>query len=126
MPLSITRKLDNKVSGSPLTGGSLRRLLALLRERFPLTAQGLAVLLIALAALRVFGYGRMDLVVFALAVCALAIVCFSTVFVLLGGLILRHQIREHLEMQVLLEHTPAVAVVAHRKQDIQVAVETLA
>ena len=30
------------------------------------------------------------------------------------------------EMQVLLEHTPAVAVVAHRKQDIQVAVETLA
>lgn len=102
MPHSITRKLDNKVSGAPLPGGALRRLLALLRERFPLTAQGLAVLLIALAALRVFGYGRMDLVVFALAVCALAIVCFSTVIVLLGGLILRHQIREHLEMQVLL------------------------
>ena len=62
---------------------ALRRLVTLLRERFPLTVQGLATLGIALLALRVFGYGRMDLVVFALAICALAIVCFSTVIVLL-------------------------------------------
>lgn len=78
-------------------------------ERFPLSTQGLAVLLISLFALQRYGYGRMDLVVFALAVCALAIVCFSTVIVLLGGLILRHQIRHTLEMEALLRrHTPRI------------------
>ncbi len=92
---------------------ALRRLVTLLRERFPLTVQGLATLGIALLALRVFGYGRMDLVVFALAICALAIVCFSTVIVLLGGLILRHQIREDMEMQVLLRrHVARIKVEA--------------
>ncbi|MDP1930940.1 MAG: DUF58 domain-containing protein [Gammaproteobacteria bacterium] len=91
----------------------LRATLQLLSERFPLTMQGVIVLLIALVALRVFGYGRMDLVVFALAVCALAIVCFSTVIVLLGGLILRHQIQHQLEMQQLLKrHTPRIKVEA--------------
>ena len=74
----------------------------LLRERFPLTVQGVAVLVIAMFALRTFGYGRMDLVVFALAVCALAIVLFSTVIVLLGGLLLRYQIVDQLERQVIL------------------------
>ncbi len=102
MPLSPAREQRDSHHGATTIVRSLRRVLTLLRERFPLTAQGLTVLVITLAALRVFGYGRMDLVVFALAVCALAIVCFSTVIVLLGGLILRHQIREHLEMQVLL------------------------
>lgn len=91
----------------------MRRLIDLLRERFPLSSQGLAVLLIAIVALQRFGYGRMDLVVFALAVCALAIVCFSTVIVLLGGLILRHQIRHTLEMEALLRrHTPRIKVEA--------------
>lgn len=78
-------------------------LLDLLRERFPLTVQGVAVLVIAMFALRTFGYGRMDLVVFALAVCALAIVLFSTVIVLLGGLLLRYQIVDQLERQVILK-----------------------
>ena len=54
---------------------------ALLRDRFPLTVQGVTALVIAMFTLRTFGYGRMDLVVFALAVCALAIVLFSTVIV---------------------------------------------
>lgn len=91
----------------------MRRLITLLRERFPLSTQGLAVLLIAILALQRYGYGRMDLVVFALAVCALAIVCFSTVIVLLGGLILRHQIRHDLEMEALLRrHTPRINVEA--------------
>ena len=82
------------------------RLLALLRERLPLTLQGLLLLFIALFALQRYGYGRMDLVVFALAICALAIVCFSTVMVVLGGLILRHQIRHQLEMNALLHRGP--------------------
>ncbi len=91
----------------------MRRLMALLRERFPLSTQGLAVLLIAIVALQRYGYGRMDLVVFALAVCALAIVCFSSVIVLLGGLILRHQIRHTLEMEALLRrNTPRIKVEA--------------
>ncbi len=84
----------------------LIRAATLLRERFPLSLQGLALLVIALLALRVYGYGRMDLVVFALAVCALAIVCFSTVIVVLGGLILRHQIQHQLEMDALLRRQP--------------------
>lgn len=84
-----------------------------LRERFPLTTQGVAVIVIALLALRIFGYGRMDLVVFALAVCALAIVGFSTMVVLLGGLILRHQIVHQLEMQALLRRSnPRIKVEA--------------
>ena len=92
---------------------ALHKFYLLLRERFPLTTQGLAVLLIAILALQRFAYGRMDLVVFALAVCALAIVCFSTVIVLLGGLILRHQIRHQLEMEALLRrHTPRIKVEA--------------
>ncbi|MCB1665620.1 MAG: DUF58 domain-containing protein [Pseudomonadales bacterium] len=82
------------------------RVLALLRERFPLTLQGVVLLVIALLALQRYGYGRMDLVVFALAICALAIVCFSTVIVVLGGLILRHQIRHKLEMDALLHRGP--------------------
>lgn len=91
----------------------MRHLIVVLRERFPLSSQGLAVLLIALLALQRYGYGRMDLVVFALAVCALAIVCFTTVIVLLGGLILRQQIRHSLEMEALLRrHTPRIKVEA--------------
>ncbi len=92
---------------------ALQKFYLLMRERFPLTSQGIAVLLIAILALQRFAYGRMDLVVFALAVCALAIVCFSTVIVLLGGLILRHQIRHQLEMEALLRrHTPRIKVEA--------------
>jgi uncharacterized protein (DUF58 family) len=91
----------------------LTRLWQLARERFPLTAQGLSVLIVAVLALQLFGYGRMDLVVFALAVCASAIVCFSLVIVLLGGLILRHQIRHQLEMQALRRrHTPRITLEA--------------
>lgn len=82
------------------------RILALLRERFPLSFQGVLLLIIALTALQRYGYGRMDLVVFALAICALAIVCFSTVMVVLGGLILRHQIRHNQEMEALLHRGP--------------------
>lgn len=84
----------------------LRGFITAIRERSPLTMQGLAVILIALLALQRFGYGRMDLVVFALAVCALAIVSFSTIIVLLGGLILRNQIMNHLEIRSLVQRKP--------------------
>ncbi|MFB0988160.1 MAG: hypothetical protein QMC69_02710, partial [Gammaproteobacteria bacterium] len=45
-----------------------KRLIAL----FPLTLQGLITLLLTAYALQVYGYGAMDLVVFSLAICALA------------------------------------------------------
>src|SRR5690606_18275904 len=84
----------------------LRAFMTAIRERSPLTMQGLAVIVIAILALQRFGYGRMDLVVFALAVCALAIVSFSVVIVVLGGLVLRSQIIHQLEMQALLQPAP--------------------
>ncbi len=67
----------------------LKAVFTWLTEHFPFTFQGLVVLLAAAVGLRVFAYGRMDLVVFALAVCAIAIVCFSLLAVLLGGFVLR-------------------------------------
>ena len=90
----------------------LRGFMTTLRERSPLTMQGLIVVLIAVLALQRFGYGRMDLVVFALAVCALAIVSFSTIIVLLGGLILRNQLMHQLEMRDLLQRPTRVQVEA--------------
>src|SRR5690606_14864257 len=95
--------------GLHLAGGligmiRLRGFMTAIRERSPLTMQGLVVVLIAVLALQRFGYGRMDLVVFSLAVCALAIVSFSTIIVLLGGLILRNQLVHQLEMRDLLQN----------------------
>lgn len=67
--------------------------LTTLRERFPLTLQGFAVLAIALAALQLFAFEQMDLVVFALAVCAIVIVCAALLLVLVAGLVLRQRER---------------------------------
>ncbi|MDT8428896.1 MAG: DUF58 domain-containing protein [Pseudomonadales bacterium] len=71
----------------------LTTLLTTLRERFPLTLQGFAVLVLALAALRFFAFAQMDLVVFALAVCAITIVCAALLLVLIAGLVLRQRQR---------------------------------
>jgi hypothetical protein len=60
---------------------------------FPLTAAGVAVTLACVLALRAFGYGRMDLVVFALTICGLSIVGFSLALVMVSGLILRTRLR---------------------------------
>ncbi|MBC52704.1 MAG: hypothetical protein CMQ34_02595 [Gammaproteobacteria bacterium] len=73
--------------------GRATRLLARLHPHFPLTVAGLAVLAMALLALQGFGYRRMDLVVFALTVCALSIVTFSVVMVTVTGLVLRRRLR---------------------------------
>lgn len=64
-----------------------------LQPHFPLTVAGLAVFAMAMLALRGFGYQRMDLVVFALTVCALSIVTFSVVMVTVTGLFLRQRLR---------------------------------
>jgi len=104
----------------------LRGVITAIRERSPLTMQGLVVVLIAVLALQRFGYGRMDLVVFALAVCALAIVSFSTLIVLLGGLILRNQLMHQLEMRDLLQSRPArVQVEAGYPNDTGFALHTM-
>lgn len=63
------------------------------RPHFPLTLAGLAVLAMALLALQGFGYQRMDLVVFALTICALSIVTFSVLMVTITGLLLRRRLR---------------------------------
>ncbi len=67
-----------------------------MREHFPFTVQGLITLTLALLALRVIAYGSMDLVVFALAICALAIVMASLLCVIVGGLLTQLRVRKHL------------------------------
>lgn len=77
--------------GTWLTNRAVR-----LREHFPLTLTGLLTLGAALLALRVFGYAAMDLVAFALAVCAIAIVLCSMVCVIAGGVLLQVKVNRHL------------------------------
>ncbi len=64
---------------------------------FPLTLQGTICLLVAAAALRVFGYGAMDLIVFALAICTLAIIIFCLFNTVSVGVLLQGKIRRQLE-----------------------------
>ena len=59
-----------------------------LQPHIPITTTGVLILIASLAALRGFGYQRMDLVVFALTVCALSIVLVSAVMVTVTGLLL--------------------------------------
>ncbi len=71
-------------------------LLQRLREHFPLTIQGVLALTVTLLALQVFGYGAMDLVVFALSVCALAIILFCLFCVIFGGLFQQLRVRKQM------------------------------
>ncbi|MDP3516665.1 MAG: DUF58 domain-containing protein [Pseudohongiella sp.] len=61
---------------------------------FPFTVAGLAVTLVCVLALRGFGYGRMDLVVFALTICGLSIVGFSLLMVTVSGLLLKPRVHK--------------------------------
>ena len=63
-----------------------------LQPHIPITTTGVLILIASLAALRGFGYQRMDLVVFALTVCALSIVLVSAVMVTVTGLLLRRRL----------------------------------
>lgn len=60
---------------------------------FPLTARGVVALLCVALALRFFGYGAMDLMVFALGICALAILLTCLFSVVVCGLILQRRIQ---------------------------------
>jgi len=65
-------------------------------EKFPLTLPGVLILTLTLGSLFWIGYRRMDLVVFALTVCAIAIVLFSLLMVLITGLICRRRLKKAL------------------------------
>jgi hypothetical protein len=67
-------------------------LLRLLMGLFPLTLQGTITLLITAMALRVYGYGAMDLVVFALAICALTIVIASLFCAIICGILIQRRV----------------------------------
>lgn len=75
-----------------LKAGPLAASFQRLREHFPFTLQGLATLALLLLALQVFGYGAMDLVVFALTICAVAILLFSLFCVIAGGLFMQYRL----------------------------------
>ena len=64
---------------------------------FPLTIQGTITLLVTAVFLRMFGYGSMDLVVFALAICALAILIFCLFCVVISGFIVQRKIQKELD-----------------------------
>jgi len=57
--------------------------------------QGTTTLIITTFFLRVFGYGSMDLVVFALTICALAILIFCLFSVVISGLIMQRKLHKH-------------------------------
>lgn len=59
---------------------------------FPLTLQGTLTLLVAALALREFAYGAMDLVVFALAICALAILVFCLFCTVISGVLIQRRV----------------------------------
>ncbi len=64
---------------------------------FPLSLAGLLIMVLAVLALQGFGYQRMDLVVFALTICALSILAASVVMVTVSGLVLRRRINTLLQ-----------------------------
>jgi len=65
---------------------------------YPLTLQGTLTLLVAALALREFAYGAMDLVVFALAICALAILVFSLFCTVISGVIIQRRVLKLLQL----------------------------
>jgi len=68
-----------------------RRILSRLSAASPLTVSGMAVLLLSTAALYGYGYQRMDLVVFALSVCALVITLAAVLLTLVTGQVLKRR-----------------------------------
>ena len=64
---------------------------------FPLTLQGLILLIVTALCLSVFGYGSMDLVVFALAICALAILIFCLFCSVISGVFVQQKIQKQVK-----------------------------
>jgi len=79
--------------------GRIRALIAALVSHFPLTGQGSLALILSAGALRLFGYGSMDLVVFALCLCALFVVITSLFATVIGGLIVQRRVIRALQNQ---------------------------
>ena len=90
-----------RIEGSWLTL-NLRRVRAFvsaLLSHFPLTLQGSLALVLSAGALRLIGYGSMDLVVFALCLCALFVVILSLFATVIGGLVVQRKVMRALECQ---------------------------
>lgn len=66
---------------------------------FPLSLQGTLTLLVAALALREFAYGAMDLVVFALAICALAILVFCLFCTVISGVVIQRRVIKLLQQK---------------------------
>ncbi|MGI9251419.1 MAG: DUF58 domain-containing protein [Pseudohongiellaceae bacterium] len=81
----------------PLLNSKYWRDLSDLASLFPLTIRGTTTLLVCAAALWWFGYGRLDLVVFALAICALTILVFCLFCTVIGGLLIQRRIAAYLK-----------------------------
>ncbi len=64
---------------------------------FPLSIQGVAVLLLAGVTLQVYAYGSLDLIVFALAICALTVLVVSLFCTVGSGLLLQHRVQRNSE-----------------------------
>lgn len=75
------------------------RLLHIAAGLFPLTLQGLLTLLLVAFALRRYAYGSQDLVVFALGICALAILVFALFCTILSGVLIQRRIAHELKTQ---------------------------
>lgn len=86
LKISIDSKHSLLLSG-------IRRLAGL----FPLTLQGVITLTLTAYALSAYGYGAMDLVVFSLAICALAILIFSLFCAVGSGIFIQRRIQRSLQ-----------------------------
>lgn len=64
---------------------------------FPLTLQGLITLLVTATALSIYGYGAMDLVVFALAICGLSILVASLFCAVISGILIQRRVSRLLQ-----------------------------
>lgn len=63
---------------------------------FPLTLQGCITLLVTTSALSIYGYGAMDLIVFSLAICGLAILLFCLFCSIISGIIIQRHVHRNL------------------------------
>lgn len=75
------------------------RLLRSAAGMFPLTLQGILTLGLVAFALRQYAYGALDLVVFALGICALAILIFSLFCTIVSGVLIQRRIHREVEEQ---------------------------
>lgn len=82
--------------------------LRMLTSMFPLTLQGVITLLVTAGALSIYGYGAMDLVVFALAICALAILIASLFCAVISGILIQRRVHKLIKANPLQGNGVAV------------------